>query len=135
MEKEEALCVLPRRYHTINLCDEEQLYNDRHSPIIVETSVTVGGFRVTKPGNPIFALDPRLTERLLSKIMLDTDPESDDSKKARSKVKRPRKLAGRPHLLVKRYVFGKAQDDGGFRSYSHHNLLLSHSANNFECKV
>lgn len=67
--------------------------------------------------------------------MLDTDPESDDSKKARSKVKRPRKLAGRPHLLVKRYVFGKAQDDGGFRSYSHHNLLLSHSANNFECKV
>lgn len=106
LEKEESLCVLLRRYYILNLCDEEQLYNDRHSHVIVETPATVGEFRVAKPGNPVFALDSSLTERLLSKIMPDTDPESDEFKKARSKVKRLRKLAGRLRLLVKRYGFG-----------------------------
>ncbi|KAF2844496.1 hypothetical protein T440DRAFT_316666 [Plenodomus tracheiphilus IPT5] len=106
LEKEEALCVLLRRYYIINLCDEEQLYNDRHSHVIVETPVTVNGFRVAKPGNPVFALDSSLTERLLFKIMPETDPESDEFKKARSKVKRLRKLAERLRLLVKRYGFG-----------------------------
>ncbi|KAF3006091.1 hypothetical protein E8E13_011127 [Curvularia kusanoi] len=106
LEKEEALCVLLRRYHIINLCDEEQLYNDCHSHIIVETPITVGGLRVAKPGNPVFALDSSLTERLLSKIMPSTDPESGEFKKARSKVKRLRRLAERLHILVKRYGFG-----------------------------
>ncbi|KAF1346388.1 hypothetical protein EJ07DRAFT_169903 [Lizonia empirigonia] len=106
LEKEEALCVLMRRYYIINLCEEEQLYNDRHSHVIVETPVTVGGFRVAKPGKPIFALDSSLTERLLSKIMPDSDPGSNEFKKARSKVKRLRRLAERLRLLVKRYGFG-----------------------------
>lgn len=106
LEKEEALCVLLRRYYIINLCHEEQVYNDRHSHVIMETPDTVGGFRVAKPGNPVFALDSTLTERLLSKIMPDTDPESNEFKRARNKVKRLRKLAEYLHVLVKRYGFG-----------------------------
>lgn len=106
LEKEEALCVLLRRYYIIILCDEEQLYNDRHSHVIVETPVTIGGVRVAKPGNPVFARDSSLTERLLLKIMPDIDPKSTEFKNARSKVKRLRKLAERLRLLVKCYGFG-----------------------------
>lgn len=106
LDKEEALCVLLRRYYIIKLCEEGQLYNDHHSHIIVETPKTVDAGRVAKPGNPIFALDSSLTERLLLKIMPDTDPKSADYQKARVKVKRLRKLAGHLRHLVKRYGVG-----------------------------
>lgn len=106
LENEEALCLLLKRYHIISLCEEEQLYNDHHSHIIMETPSTVNEGRVTKPGNPVFALESSLTERLLLRIMPDTDPRSADFQKARVKVKRLRKLAGRLRHLVKHYGVG-----------------------------
>ncbi|KAJ4983417.1 hypothetical protein SVAN01_11069 [Stagonosporopsis vannaccii] len=106
LENEEALCVLLRRYYTIKFCEEEQLYNDNHGHIIVETPNTVNHGRLAKPGNPVYALDSSLTERLLLKIMPDADRESTEFHKARVKIKRLRRLAGRLHHFVKRYGYG-----------------------------
>ncbi|KAJ8113218.1 hypothetical protein OPT61_g4597 [Boeremia exigua] len=106
LEKKEASCVLLRRYHILSLCEEEQLHNDDYSHIIVETPSTIDEGRLARPGNPVFARESGLTERLLLKIMPDTDPRSPDFQKARGKIKRLRKLAGRLRLLVKRYGVG-----------------------------
>jgi hypothetical protein len=106
LEKEGALSILLRRYHTVKLCEEEHLYNDHHSHIIVETPSTVGVAKAVKPGNPVLALDSSLTEKLLLKIMPNTDPGSNEFQKARVKVKRLRKLAGCLRILVKSYGFG-----------------------------
>ncbi|KZM21683.1 ribonuclease III [Ascochyta rabiei] len=85
LEKSEALSVLLRRYHTINLFGVSGRPN---------------------AGNPVLALDASLTNELLYRIMPDVQPGTEDFKTARRKVKRLRKLAKYLHILVQSYGFG-----------------------------
>ncbi|KAF2847214.1 hypothetical protein T440DRAFT_540127 [Plenodomus tracheiphilus IPT5] len=106
LEKEEALSVLLRRYHTINLCVNEKERHQYCSNMIVETLHTVGVARRSNPGNPVLALDAIAIDQLLYKSMPDAQPETNDFKKARRRVKRLRKLARHLHILVQDYGFG-----------------------------
>lgn len=106
LEGVETLNILIRRYHTINLCKHEGEENHRCNQIIVETPHTIGLPGRSNAGNPILALDASLTDQLVRKIMPDTEPGSEESKKARRKVKRLRRLARYLHVLIDSYGIG-----------------------------
>ena len=106
LEKEEALHVLRRRYHTMQLCGNENRTCLGYSQMIVETPRTVCAAGRANAGNPRFALDAKLTDELLRKIMPDTQDDSSEFEKARRKVKQLRKLARYLHVMVDSYGFG-----------------------------
>jgi hypothetical protein len=106
LEKEEALHALRRRYHTMQLCGNENKTCPGYSQMIVETPRTVDAAGRARAGNPKFALDARLTNELLRKIMPNTQDGSGEFEKARRKVKQLRKLARYLYILVDSYGFG-----------------------------
>jgi hypothetical protein len=60
----------------------------------------------SKCREPQFALDAKLTDELLRKIMPDTQDGSSEFEKSRRKVKQLRKLARYLHVMVDSYGFG-----------------------------
>jgi hypothetical protein len=106
LEKEEALSVLRRRYHTMKLCGIEQRSSRDYSQMVVETPYTVGAAGRANAGNPKFALDAKLTNELLRNIMPHMQNGSSEFEKARRKLKQLRKLARYLHVLVDSCDFG-----------------------------
>lgn len=106
LEGVESLNILMRRYHTINLCENEREEQRQCNQIIVETPHTIGLPGRLNAGNPILALDASLTDQLVYRIMPNIEPGSEEFKKARRKVKRLRKLARYLYILIDSYGIG-----------------------------
>ena len=71
----------------MQLCGNETRSCSRYSEMIVETPRTVCAAGRANAGNPKFALDAKLTDELLRKIMPNMQDGSSEYKKVRRKVK------------------------------------------------
>ena len=90
----------------MQLCGNENKTFPGYSEMIVETPRTVCSAGRANAGNPKFALDAKLTDELLRKLMPNMQDGSSEYEKARRKVKQLRKLARYLHVMVDSYGFG-----------------------------